>query len=80
MTEPISDHTLLSPVARTEEKSFELSLRPQNLQQYIGQAKVKENIEISIRAASRRKEALDHVLLYGPPGSGKNDDGHGHRQ
>jgi Holliday junction DNA helicase RuvB len=71
MTEPISDHTLLSPVARTEEKSFELSLRPQNLQQYIGQAKVKENIEISIRAASRRKEALDHVLLYGPPGLGK---------
>jgi Holliday junction DNA helicase RuvB len=71
MTEPISEHTLLSPVARTEEKSFELSLRPQNLQQYIGQAKVKENIEISIRAASRRKEALDHVLLYGPPGLGK---------
>jgi Holliday junction DNA helicase RuvB len=71
MTEPISEQTLLSPVARTEEKSFELSLRPQNLQQYIGQAKVKENIEISIRAASRRKEALDHVLLYGPPGLGK---------
>jgi Holliday junction DNA helicase RuvB len=71
MTEPISEHTLLSPIARTEEKSFELSLRPQNLQQYIGQAKVKENIEISIRAASRRKEALDHVLLYGPPGLGK---------
>jgi len=71
MTESDAEHTLLSPVARTEEKSFELSLRPQNLQQYIGQAKVKENIEISIRAASRRKEALDHVLLYGPPGLGK---------
>ena len=71
MTEPIAEHTLLSPVARSEEKSFELSLRPQNLQQYIGQAKVKENIEISIQAASRRKEALDHVLLYGPPGLGK---------
>jgi holliday junction DNA helicase RuvB len=72
MTEPTSDHnTLLSPVARTEEKSFELSLRPQHLKEYIGQDKVKENIEISIRAASRRKEALDHVLLYGPPGLGK---------
>ena len=71
MTERTSDPTLLSPVARTEEKSFELSLRPQRLQQYIGQDKVKENIEISIRAASRRKEALDHVLLYGPPGLGK---------
>jgi Holliday junction DNA helicase RuvB len=71
MTERTSDHTLLSPVARTEERSFELSLRPRHLQQYIGQTKVKENIEISIRAASRRMEALDHVLLYGPPGLGK---------
>jgi holliday junction DNA helicase RuvB len=71
MTERTSDHTLLSPVARTEEKSFELSLRPQHLKQYIGQDKVKENIEISIHAATKRKEALDHVLLYGPPGLGK---------
>ena len=66
-----SDHTLLSPVARSEEKSFELSLRPRRLHEYIGQDKVKENIEISIQAASRRQEALDHVLLYGPPGLGK---------
>lgn len=71
MTERASDHALLSPVARSEEKSYELSLRPQRLQQYIGQGKVKENIEISIRAATRRQEALDHVLLYGPPGLGK---------
>ncbi|MGA2263147.1 MAG: Holliday junction branch migration DNA helicase RuvB [Acidobacteriota bacterium] len=71
MTEQSPHHTLLSPVARTEEKSFELSLRPQHLKQYIGQDKVKENIEISISAATRRKEALDHVLLYGPPGLGK---------
>ncbi len=71
MKEHTSEHTLLSPVARTEEQSYELSLRPQHLKQYIGQDKVKENIEISIHAASRRKEALDHVLLYGPPGLGK---------
>ncbi len=71
MTEQSADRTLLSPVARSEEKSYELSLRPQHLQQYIGQDKVKENIEISIRAATRRQEALDHVLLYGPPGLGK---------
>jgi Holliday junction DNA helicase RuvB len=58
-------------VARTEEITFELSLRPQHLKEYIGQDKVKENIEISIRAATKRKEALDHVLLYGPPGLGK---------
>jgi len=58
-------------VPRAEEQSFELSLRPKNLRQYIGQNKVKENIEISIRAASNRREAMDHVLLYGPPGLGK---------
>jgi Holliday junction DNA helicase RuvB len=71
MTKQASEHTLLSPVARTEEQSYELSLRPQHLKQYIGQDKVKENIEISIHAACRRQEALDHVLLYGPPGLGK---------
>src|SRR4029434_3128305 len=64
-------NTLLSPVSRTEEQSFELTLRPQTLHQYIGQPKVKENISISIQAARKRGEALDHVLLYGPPGLGK---------
>jgi holliday junction DNA helicase RuvB len=64
-------NTLLNPVIHAEEKSFEQSLRPQNLRQYIGQQKVKDNIEISIRAALKRKESLDHVLLYGPPGLGK---------
>ncbi len=71
MTEHSSHNTLLSPVPRAEERNFELSLRPQNLRQYIGQPKVKENIEISIQAATRRQDALDHVLLYGPPGLGK---------
>jgi holliday junction DNA helicase RuvB len=64
-------HTLLNPVSQSEEKSFEQSLRPQTLKQYIGQQKVKDNIEISISAALKRQEALDHVLLYGPPGLGK---------
>ena len=54
-----------------QEVSTELSLRPQNLQQYIGQQKVKEELSIYIQAARSRKEALDHVLLYGPPGLGK---------
>lgn len=58
-------------MSRAEEQSFELSLRPQTLRQYIGQPKVKENIDISIRAALKRQESLDHVLLYGPPGLGK---------
>jgi Holliday junction DNA helicase RuvB len=61
----------MSPVPRVDERTFELSLRPQTLDQYIGQAKVKENIRISIQAAVKRQEALDHVLLYGPPGLGK---------
>jgi Holliday junction DNA helicase RuvB len=66
-----STHDLLNPVPLSEEKSFEQSLRPQTLRQYIGQQKVKDNIDISIRAALKRQEALDHVLLYGPPGLGK---------
>ena len=49
----------------------ESSLRPHNMDEYIGQTKVKENLKIFIEAAKRRKEALDHVLLYGPPGLGK---------
>jgi holliday junction DNA helicase RuvB len=64
-------NTLLNPVIHAEEKSFEQSLRPQNLRQYIGQQKVKDNIVISIQAALKRQESLDHVLLYGPPGLGK---------
>jgi Holliday junction DNA helicase RuvB len=72
MSEPERDRTtLLSPVSRAEEQSFELSVRPQRLGQYIGQPKIKENIEISLAAARKRSEALDHVLLYGPPGLGK---------
>jgi holliday junction DNA helicase RuvB len=63
--------TLLNPSSQAEEKSYEQSLRPQTLRQYIGQQKVKENIEISIQAALKRQESLDHVLLYGPPGLGK---------
>lgn len=53
------------------DESFELSLRPQNLSQYIGQHKVKKNLKIFIEAAKLREESLDHVLLYGPPGLGK---------
>jgi Holliday junction DNA helicase RuvB len=71
MTDHEFTHTLLNPVSVTEEKSFEQTLRPQTLRQYIGQQKVKDNIEISITAARKRQESLDHVLLYGPPGLGK---------
>ncbi|MCP3741209.1 Holliday junction branch migration DNA helicase RuvB [Rossellomorea sp. BNER] len=62
---------IVSTEADTSEGSFELSLRPQTLSQYIGQDKVKNNLEVFIQAAKMRQETLDHVLLYGPPGLGK---------
>ena len=51
--------------------SWQYSLRPHYLKEYIGQEKAKRNLEVFIAAAKMRKEALDHVLLYGPPGLGK---------
>ncbi len=54
-----------------EEKQFELSLRPSRLGEYIGQKKVKDNLNIYMKAALKRREALDHILLFGPPGTGK---------
>ena len=63
--EPIVSKTLLS------EDAGETSLRPKTLKEYIGQEKAKQNLSIFIEAARRRTEALDHVLLHGPPGLGK---------
>ena len=57
--------------AQNQDEAFEYSLRPQTLEQYIGQDEVKENLRVFIEAAKMREEALDHVLLYGPPGLGK---------
>lgn len=54
-----------------EERQFELTLRPTHLEEYIGQRQVKENLRVYMKAALRRREALDHVLLTGPPGLGK---------
>ena len=54
-----------------EDITIENNLRPQNLDDYIGQEKVKQNLRIFIEAAKSRGESLDHVLLYGPPGLGK---------
>ncbi|MGX4283892.1 Holliday junction branch migration DNA helicase RuvB [Bacillus velezensis] len=65
------DERLVSSAADSHESIIEQSLRPQNLAQYIGQKKVKENLRVFIDAAKMRQETLDHVLLYGPPGLGK---------
>ena len=62
---------VVSGSALPEEQTFEYSLRPKSLQEFIGQQKVKENLAIAIQAAKGRGEVLDHVLLYGPPGLGK---------
>ena len=65
------DRQIVSPSASEDEKQFEASLRPRRLSDFTGQTKLKENLSIAIEAARRRGEALDHVLLYGPPGLGK---------
>src|SRR6476660_787673 len=65
------EERIISGEAGDEDVSFETSLRPTTLKQYIGQDKIKANLEIFIQAAKLREEALDHVLLYGPPGLGK---------
>ena len=67
---------VVSPKPRPEESQAELSLRPRKLAEYIGQDKVKENLRISVAAAKKRQEPLDHVLLYGPPGLGKTTLAH----
>src|SRR5512140_2986972 len=62
---------LVSAQVVEDDESFELKLRPKRLREFIGQNKVKENLSVAIEAAKSRGEALDHVLLYGPPGLGK---------
>jgi Holliday junction DNA helicase RuvB len=62
---------LISPVVLDVEKGYENSLRPKRLAEYIGQEKIKNNLSIFIAAAKQRNDALDHVLIYGPPGLGK---------
>ena len=62
---------IVSAAPVDDDASFELKLRPQRLREFIGQKKVKDNLDVAIEAAKSRGEALDHVLLYGPPGLGK---------
>lgn len=67
----MTEERIVSPSSNEQEEIIEKSLRPQSLAQYIGQNKVKQELSIYIQAARNREEALDHVLLYGPPGLGK---------
>mgnify|MGYP000079454442 CR=1 FL=1 len=67
----MSEERVISPRLQEEEIALDASLRPRRLDEFIGQERVKANLRILIEAAKGRSEALDHVLLYGPPGLGK---------
>ena len=67
----MSDPRIVAASRIDEDAQYEVGLRPRTLDDYIGQDRVRENLQVSIAAARNRGEALDHVLLYGPPGLGK---------
>jgi len=71
-----TDERLLSGAPDPEDLGVEPSLRPQRLEEYIGQRKIIDNLKVFIRAARERRESLDHVLLFGPPGLGKTTLAH----
>jgi len=72
----MENNRLISPSEKQTEKNYDLSLRPKTLAEYIGQTKIKDNLRITITAAKRRKEPIEHVLLYGAPGLGKTTLAH----
>ncbi|MFQ5879439.1 MAG: AAA family ATPase, partial [Dehalococcoidia bacterium] len=67
---------IISAKAQPEDTTLDTSLRPRRLEEFVGQEKVKDNLRIAILAAKGRGEALDHILLYGPPGLGKTTLAH----
>ncbi len=76
MTELPAETRVVSAAGRSEEESLDRSIRPRHLADYIGQEQVKSQLGIFIEAARRRAEALDHVLIFGPPGLGKTTLAH----
>ncbi len=71
-----TEERIMDPSHREEEVTFENTLRPRFLRDFIGQKKLKDSIKVSVEAARQRREALDHVLLFGPPGLGKTTLAH----
>src|SRR6266852_593418 len=67
----MADSRIVSAAPLADEQQFEAGLRPRRLADFTGQTRLKENLQIAIDAARKRGEAMDHVLLYGPPGLGK---------
>ena len=72
----MNDHRVIAPTASREDEALEASIRPRKLEEYLGQKPVREQLAIYIEAAKRRGEALDHVLIFGPPGLGKTTLSH----
>src|SRR5437867_8909812 len=67
----MSDDRLICPARAADDVQYEAGLRPRLLDEYIGQDRIRENLQVAIAAAKQRGEPLDHVLLHGPPGLGK---------
>jgi len=72
----VSPERMVSPEPRQEEEAVERAIRPRRLQEYVGQAHVKQQLDVFVSAARLRGEALDHVLIFGPPGLGKTTLAH----
>src|SRR6476619_8189360 len=72
----MTDERLVTPSRVEDDAQFEAGLRPRRLEDYVGQDRVRENLAVAIAAARQRGEALDHTLLYGPPGLGKTTLAH----
>ena len=72
----MSEHRIISATAAMDDDALEASIRPKRLSEYLGQQTVREQMAIYIEAARRRQGALDHVLIFGPPGLGKTTLSH----
>ena len=72
----MTEDRIIAPAATREDEAIEASIRPRRLDEYLGQQPVREQMQIYIEAARQRGEALDHVLIFGPPGLGKTTLSH----